>query len=191
VTDDHGVANLNLNMADVRGRPAPGTPPRFSAGGVEIVADSRGFQSANARLEMIDCDALNALIMAAKRHREEALDRLAGYAALRELRGTLASLMNQYGGIPGVDPDPHTRPHSPVEADLVRRATDVRALIAALDAITNVIEFGGGPDAAARLLGVKTDQVHDHLGKMWSGVVEQGGEIETQLLSRPGPDRPP
>lgn len=190
VTDDHGVANLSLNMTDVRRHPAPGTPPQFSAGGVAILADSPGFQFANARLEMIDCDALWAIVMASKRHRDEALDRLAGYAAARELRDKRPTSLDQYLGIPGVAPSPPVNRHSPVEDDLVRRATDVRALTAALDAITNVIEFGGGPDAAARLLGIKTDQVHDHLGKMWSGVVEQGREIETQLRSRPGPDRP-
>jgi hypothetical protein len=62
-------------------------------------------------------------------------------------------------------------------------ATDTRVLVAALEAITDVVEFGGGPAAAGRLLGIKSGAVPDHLAKLWSGVERDAAAIDKAAQS--------
>jgi hypothetical protein len=188
VTDARGRVELQLSVDDVRKAPAPGTLPAFGIGAVTIRASRTGFDPATERLTLMDCGGLFKVIEAAKRAREETLDRLAGYAALAELRThpPAGTTLGDVLAPPGVGIEPRPRP--PVSDPVLRSLHETRVLVAALDAITHVVE-SGGPAAAGRLLGVHSADIPAHLTKLWATVAHQAGALDAQLHGG-GPDRP-
>jgi hypothetical protein len=85
-TDPAGIAQLTLDPQQVQQHgTGASSPSSYHLGSVDVAVAKTGWVGRQTRAWMVDCDGLIAAKLAAIARRNEILDRLAGYAALREL----------------------------------------------------------------------------------------------------------
>jgi hypothetical protein len=86
-SDANGLMQILLDPTKIRANGLPlSKPSRFHIGAVRVTASKPGYQPRQSVLWMVDCEGVLDAVERARRYREYVLDRLAGYAALRDLR---------------------------------------------------------------------------------------------------------
>jgi PKD domain len=190
-TDAAGVTRLTFDAATVAAHGvAARKPSPFHLGLTRVTASKPGWQSRVAFLWMVDCDALWAAVLDSTKRRDDLFDRLAGYAALKEL---IAS-----GALKPTSPTLSPFVESPFAPDNPR-AKDSNALILSarvLDGITELLVSGGDTMPVAALLGIDPDEpeagtlMQRRLGEAWNAF-ERGGERYESRYGLGGDDRRP
>jgi hypothetical protein len=187
-TDTHGVALITVDPAQVehaglqQAKPSP-----YHLGAVQVTVTKPGWIGRQNLMWMVDCDSLAATRLAALERRREILDRLAGYAALKDL-------IAKYGkGTPDIDtllggfePPPNPRDGGRQQ---IEQAIDV------LTRIESLITRGGDVLPAGAILGIDPDHpepnaaIADRLGELWTGIGEAGDRYNQRY--GPGGDHKP
>lgn len=183
-TDRAGRARLTLNLGDVEGSPAPGgSPPTFAVGGVDVMGALQGFPLARERLWMIDCDRAWEVIEGAKRHRQQILERLAGYALL-------SSILKEIGG-----GGPFTQPFEssgqfPQLSSLsfdprIMEAAGIGRAINVLTEMIDLLDSEAGVLSVAELLGLDRggdlgSALDSRLGQLWDHVGDAAARFDAK-----------
>lgn len=188
-TEIDGVARLTLDPQQVEqfGLVLP-EPSSFHVAAVRVRAAKAGWQARETYMWMIDCDGQMAARLGAIEHRRATLDRLAGYAALRDLLARFGrgrpDITVLTGGGPAPPPDP--------------RVHDVRTIERAVELLTELEDLvTNGSDVLPidTLFGLRGDerevgrQIDQRFGELWSRV-EGAADAYGQRYG-PSPDRPP
>lgn len=84
VTDAMGRVTLQVDPQKATPAP-PGANTMFAKGSFAITADLAGFDADQAVVELVDCEAIWHAVIESKKAYARWLDRMAGYAALKEL----------------------------------------------------------------------------------------------------------
>ena len=184
-TDAQGVAELALDPQQVQSHGIPATPPsKFHLGAIQVDVAKPGWVGRHSTMWMVDCDGLLATKLAAIARRDEILDRLAGYSALRDLlakyghnRPDLSSILD-----PGVPP----RPAKDIGYQQLEHAVDL------LTRIEVLITDGGDVLPATAILGIRpgdpeaATSLQRRVGELWEGVGQAAGRWD----ERYGPNDP-
>jgi PKD domain len=107
VTDQRGRALLALNPSHAIPPPAS-SHFTFTNGSFTVEASMTGFDSANGVVELLDCNELGRIILDTKQQFADRIDRLIGYAALKDL---IASGIGKQFIPSGNGPEPTPKPH--------------------------------------------------------------------------------
>jgi hypothetical protein len=180
VTGSLGVVTLSVDQQKVRamGFVVPSLN-RHVVGSIRVTALRPGYATATGIVRMIDCSARASTIEDATRHREEILDRLAGYSFLERLRESGAL------GRPPIDVNPFER-----------AALDIGAAVDILTRLEILLDAGGRGDFAADVLGLDRGgsadpaQVRDRIDQLWDGVAREAQRLEEHFKRGRGPPYP-
>jgi hypothetical protein len=184
-TDAQGVAELTLDPQQVQSHGIPATPPSsFHLGAIQVDVAKPGWVGRQTTMWMVDCDGLLATKLAAIKRRNEILDRLAGYSALRDLlakyghnRPDLSTFLGS-----GVPP----RPTKDIAYQQLEHAVDL------LTRIELLITDGGDILPASAILGIRPGDpeaataLQRRMGELWEGVGQGAGRWN----DRYGPNDP-
>lgn len=176
-TDGAGRVRFELDPVQVTTAGITDPPPsRWHRGGVRVTATKIGYQQSETQLWMIDCAGrLNAELQA-KAHRDYVLDRLAGYAFLRELIKSGALRRKPPPTGPVLEgPDMFGRPTLGLDPR-ARAATEIGLALDVLTKITHLLESNSPVLSVAELLGIDaegaalTEALNERLGQLWRHV---------------------
>jgi hypothetical protein len=188
-TDPGGVAQLTLDPQQVKLHGTGASPPStYHLGSVNVAVAKTGWVGRQTRLWMVDCDGLIAAKLGAIARRNEILDRLAGYAALREIAAQIGR------GRPTVDDliSGLTPPKPPRDRDLDRisQAADF------LTRLEQLITDGGDVLPVSQILGIRPDDpeasavLQQRIGDLWDGIASAAGQWSDRY-GMPGDDQRP
>jgi hypothetical protein len=184
-TDTQGVAQLTLDPQQVQSHGIAAAPPSiYHLGAVHVDVAKPGWVGRQTTMWMVDCDALFAAKLGAIAHRNEVLDRLAGYRALRDL-------LDKYGHN---RPDPSTilGPNVPTKSPKDSGYEHLEHAVDLLTRIEKSITDGGDVLPAAAILGIgpgdpeATANLQRRIGELWDGVGQAAGRWD----ERYGPNGP-
>jgi hypothetical protein len=184
VTDRMGRAAIVVDAKTVQnqGLSLP-KPSPYHLGVVSVTASKSSWVQRQTNLWMVDCDALLAARLGAATLRQEFIDRLAGYATLREIRKQLGREPDVEGILRGTGlPDPRTISE--------RQISDTFDLLTRLE---DHLRTGSSAGPVATILGINPDErdvakrVQQRLGELWRDLDRSADEHE----QRYGPGRDP
>jgi hypothetical protein len=185
-TDVLGRVSLTLDPAQVEaaGIALPKTDS-LQLGAVHMSVVKAGWQPREVDVWMIDCEKAMKMRLAAAAHRERVLDRLAGYAALRDLIKRMGRRK----------PPLTTGPLGPVAPGADPRVAGLDEIGRAVELLSSLEDLIGGSDVltAAGVLGIgkkgEITQLADRrFEELWSGI-ERAGRTYDERFGIPG--RPP
>lgn len=187
-TDPNGLATVTLDPGKVQAAGIPASKPSaYHLGAVRVTAAKAGWQSRQSQLWMVDCNAVIAAVLAAKAHREEILDRLRGYAALRELVEKFGKKRPKF-----------PIPLGPITLDEAPGIKDIRQIERAVEVLTlleDLMADGTEVLPVSTVFGIRPDNpettalVDRRFGELWAGVDAAAGAFD-QRYGNLG-DRPP
>jgi PKD domain len=187
-TDLAGLASVTLNpgLVETAGIPLP-KPSAYHLGAVRVTAAKSGWQPRQSQLWMVDCNAVIAAVLAAKAHREEILDRLAGYAALRELVEKFGKKRPKFP-IP-LGPIALEQPPGVKVLQHIERAVEVLTLL------EDLLQEGTDVLPVSTVFGIKPDNpettalLDRRFGELWSEI-DQAASMYNERYGNPH-DKPP
>lgn len=187
-TDVHGAAAITVDPDQVEQAGLPHTKPSpYHLGAVEVSVVKPGWIGRQNALWMVDCDGLQDIRFAAIARRNEILDRLAGYSALKDLIAKFGKGR----------PDPWTL-LGPFAPPVTPRDGDRFQLEQAVDVLTrmeDLITKGGDVLPIGAVLGIAPEDreskaaIEKRIGELWAGVGDAAGRYN-ERYGPGGDDRP-
>ncbi len=184
VTDRMGHAAIVVDGKSVQNQGLPlAKPSPYHLGAVSVIASKSSWAQRQTNLWMIDCDALLAARLGAATLRRQFIDRLAGYATLRDIRKQLGRQPDVEGILRGTgQPDPRTISQ--------RQISDTFDLLTRLE---QHLTAGSSVAPVARILGIDPEErevgerVQQRLGELWGDLDRSANEHDQRFGPGPNP----